>query len=206
MPEWKHPTLPLDISEQVWGPGTVFGLFPCNDRFFFYASDVRPEGDFKSPPERKADLLRTFGGWPESITELLEATPEEQIFQGDLYVRPHVTSWSKGPVALIGDAAHPTMPAFGQGGCMAIEDAAVLARELGEVRNLADRSEILAAIERYEGKRIPRTKGMVQKAGIFARMNSWKNTPMVVARDTGIAAIPEAIWLRMYEHEHTYQL
>lgn len=206
MPKWTHPTLPLNVSEQVWGPGTVFGLFPCNERMFWYASDVRPEGSFTAPSARKADLLRTFGDFPEAVPELLEATPEDGIFQGDLYIRPLVDSWTKGSVTLLGDAAHPTMPAFGQGGCMAIEDAAVLARELGSVGDLKDRGAITAALGRYEEKRVPRTKGMVQKAGIFARMNSWKNTPGVVARDAVISAIPKSIWLRTYEHEHTYQL
>jgi len=206
MPPFKHPTLPLNISEQVWGPGALFGLFPCNERMFWYASDVRPEGSFGSPSERKADLLRTFGGWPEAITELLEATPEDGIFHGDLYQRPAIPSWSSGAVALLGDAAHPTMPAFGQGGCMAIEDAAVLARELGAVSDLKSRRQIGDALGRYEGKRIPRTKGMVRKAGIFARMNAFKSPPVVIARDAVIAGIPKSVWLRTYEHEHTYQL
>jgi hypothetical protein len=47
---------------------------------------------------------------------------------------------------------------------------------------------------------------MVRKAGMFARMNSWRQKPVVVARDAMIAAIPKTVWLRTYEHEHTYQL
>ena len=38
--------------------------------------------------------------------------------------------WSKGPVALLGDAAHAMLPFAAQGAGMAIEDAAVLARHL----------------------------------------------------------------------------
>jgi 2-polyprenyl-6-methoxyphenol hydroxylase-like FAD-dependent oxidoreductase len=30
-------------------------------------------------------------------------------------------TWGKGSITLIGDAAHPTTPALGQGGCMALE-------------------------------------------------------------------------------------
>ena len=40
--------------------------------------------------------------------------------------------WGKGPVTLLGDAAHPMLPYLAQGAAMAIEDAAVLAQRLGE--------------------------------------------------------------------------
>src|ERR1044071_7681918 len=36
--------------------------------------------------------------------------------------------WGKGPVTLLGDAAHPMLPYLAQGAAMAIEDAAVLAQ------------------------------------------------------------------------------
>jgi 2-polyprenyl-6-methoxyphenol hydroxylase-like FAD-dependent oxidoreductase len=39
-------------------------------------------------------------------------------------------TWSAGRVVLIGDAGHAMSPMMGQGGCMAIEDALVLADEL----------------------------------------------------------------------------
>ena len=52
---------------------------------------------------------------------------------------PQVT-WSSGRVCLLGDAAHPMMPNLGQGGCMAIEDAFVLGRELRGVGH--DRAQV----------------------------------------------------------------
>ena len=38
--------------------------------------------------------------------------------------------WHTGRVVLVGDAAHASSPMMGQGGCMAMEDAVVLADEL----------------------------------------------------------------------------
>lgn len=38
--------------------------------------------------------------------------------------------WHMGRVVLVGDAAHASSPLMGQGGCMAMEDACVLAEEL----------------------------------------------------------------------------
>ena len=45
-----------------------------------------------------------------------------------LHDRRPVRRWTKGPVALLGDAAHPMLPYLAQGAAMAIEDAAVAAQ------------------------------------------------------------------------------
>jgi len=206
MPVYTHPTLPLDISQQVLGPKAIFGMFPCNERLFWWASEVRPEGQGDPPAGRKQDLLDAFAGWPEGIPEVIEATPEDQIYRGDLYHRRPVESWRQGRVVLLGDAAHPTMPAFGQGAGMAIEDAAVLARELAATDDLADAAALGAAYDRYQGQRVPRTAAIVDRARKMARMCAWKSPPLVLAREAMISAVPESLWLRTYEHEHTYQL
>ena len=201
-----HPTLPLNISEQVFGRKTIFGLFPCDERLFWWASEVRPEGEGDPPKGRKQDLLDSFAGWPESIPEVIDATPEEQIYRGDLYHRRPVKSWRQGRVVLLGDAAHPTMPAFGQGAGMAIEDAAVLARELGAASSFQDADLLAAAFDRYESQRIPRTSAIVDRARRMARMCAWQSPTAVALRDMMISAVPESLWLRTYEHEHTFQL
>jgi salicylate hydroxylase len=43
--------------------------------------------------------------------------------------------WSRGAVAVLGDAAHAMLPFLAQGGAMAIEDAAVVARCLAQNPN-----------------------------------------------------------------------
>lgn len=55
---------------------------------------------------------------------------QEDITQRDLYDRPPLVlkGWAKGPVAILGDAAHPMMPNLGQGGCQAVEDGYRLAQ------------------------------------------------------------------------------
>ena len=56
---------------------------------------------------------------------------------GALRSRP-LMSWSQGPVALLGDAAHPMLPYLAQGAAMAIEDAAVVAQCLARMPDDAD--------------------------------------------------------------------
>jgi 2-polyprenyl-6-methoxyphenol hydroxylase-like FAD-dependent oxidoreductase len=206
MPVYTHPTLPKNISVQVWGPRALFGLFPCDERLFWWASEVRPEGQGDPPGGRKQDLLSTFADYPEGIPAVIEATPEEEIFRGDLYHRIPAHNWTEGVVTLLGDAAHPTMPAFGQGAGMAIEDAAVLSRELGAVGDLADRAALTGALGRYQEQRIARTSAIVNRARRMARLCAWKSGPALALREAMMSAVPERLWLRTYEHEHTYRL
>ena len=60
----------------------------------------------------------------------LRATPGKDILRRDIFDRPPVFKWTKGNVILLGDSAHAMQPNLGQGGCMAIEDAYQLAKDL----------------------------------------------------------------------------
>jgi salicylate hydroxylase len=47
-----------------------------------------------------------------------------------LHTLPPLRGWSRGPIALLGDAAHPVLPFLAQGGVLALEDAVVLAEAM----------------------------------------------------------------------------
>jgi salicylate hydroxylase len=81
-----------------------------------------------SEPAARADLLRRFSPdhWAPQALSLVSA-PDAWL-KWALYDRRPLLSWSQGPVALLGDAAHPMLPYLAQGAAMAIEDAAVVAR------------------------------------------------------------------------------
>ncbi len=66
--------------------------------------------------------------------------------------RDPVLNWVDGRVALLGDAAHPTLQYMAQGACMAMEDAVCLAHEMGNKPG-----EIPAVLEAYRQKRVHRT-------------------------------------------------
>ena len=65
--------------------------------------------------------------------------------------RDPIERWSDGRVALLGDAAHPTLQYFAQGACMALEDAVCLAEKL------SDRTEPMRALDDYRQARLLRT-------------------------------------------------
>ncbi len=69
-----------------------------------------------------------------------------------------VDEWHTGRVVLIGDAAHASSPLMGQRGCMAMEDACVLA----EVLRTA--ATVESALSDYVSRRKPRTKWVQQQS------------------------------------------
>lgn len=69
----------------------------------------------------------------------------------------------KGAVALMGDAAHPTLPFLAQGANMALEDAWVLVRSLAETDTMA------AGLAAYQVARRPRCTRIVAAANANAR-------------------------------------
>jgi 2-polyprenyl-6-methoxyphenol hydroxylase-like FAD-dependent oxidoreductase len=71
--------------------------------------------------------------------------------------------WRKGRILLIGDAAHASSPMMGQGGCMAVEDAAVLA-EL-----LATSPTVDAALDAFSPRRRPRVDWVQAQSDTLAR-------------------------------------
>jgi 3-hydroxybenzoate 6-monooxygenase len=66
--------------------------------------------------------------------------------------RDPVLNWVDGRVAILGDAAHPTLQYMAQGACMAMEDAVCLAHEMGKTPD-----DIPTVLESYRSKRVHRT-------------------------------------------------
>ncbi|MER7986619.1 FAD-dependent monooxygenase [Streptomyces noursei] len=108
------------------------------------------------------DLVDAFPGWDDRVPAMLSKA-KENVSCFALYHRRRDPVWTDGHVALLGDACHAMLPYQAQGASQAMEDAAVLAEELGAVTvaGVAD------ALRRYVDRRAKHA-GMVQEA-------SWQN-------------------------------
>ncbi|MCW5718709.1 MAG: FAD-dependent monooxygenase [Bauldia sp.] len=108
--------------------------------------------DEPKPGRSDAEVLwRRIGHWAKPILALLAAATDWQAWPIST-VDPR-GPWTDGRFALLGDAAHAMSPFIAQGGAMAIEDAAVLARRLA-----AQRHDPAAALAAYEAERRPRVR------------------------------------------------
>jgi salicylate hydroxylase len=129
--------------------------------------------------------------WAAAARQLLAAPAHWQKWP--LYDREPSTSWGQGPVTLIGDAAHPMLPFLAQGAAMAIEDAAVLARELA--RSPVD---CVAALRSYESERRMRTARVQREA----RRNDFRyhlRQPAAFIRDAILQALGGERLLARYD-------
>lgn len=99
-----------------------------------------------------------------------------------LFRHPVAGNWHGGGVALLGDAAHPTLPFLAQGANMALEDAWVLAAMLDEH---ADEEQ---ALRHYQGLRKPRTARIVEAANDNAANYHLRPGPYRFAAHTALRA------------------
>ena len=98
--------------------------------------------------------------------------------------------WSRGPVVLLGDAAHAMLPHQGQGANQAIEDAAVLAGELDGVADLA------TALRRYICRRRVRTRQVQAASWAASSALHLPEGPAARQRDAYLARLPERLaWI-----------
>lgn len=103
----------------------------------------------RSTPEA---LLAEFREFEPAARAILLATPPDQCFKWGIFDRDPLPVWTRGRVALLGDAAHPMTPFLGQGAVMTLEDAMILAR------CIAASGPEPFALERYAAARIERTR------------------------------------------------
>ncbi len=110
-----------------------------------------------------------------------------------LYDPPSLPTWSKGRACLIGDAAHPILPFFAQGGGMAIEDAETLAALIARSPDAPAR-----AFARFEGLRRARVL-RVQDASRANGKTFHLSGAMALARNLTLALAPGSLMMRRYD-------
>lgn len=189
--------IPEGITE-LWGAGRYFGIYRFErDRCGVYCASGRPRGAMLSPTRRHS-LRRAFTGAGGFVPRLLDGVGDVGSIFHHRLEEVVMKRWTRGPIALLGDAAHAMLPFGGMGASMAMEDAVVLVDEL--VRS--GRRSPPHALRRYERRRRRRVS-MVQlnarlkgaamlKAGAF---------PLRVRTKLGICPDP----VRPFSPRHTWQ-
>jgi FAD-dependent urate hydroxylase len=111
--------------------------------------------------EWKRRLLALFADDMPLVNRIIEHSTGA-IGANPVHDIPTTPVWSRGPVVLIGDAAHATSPSAGQGASIACEDAIVLAKCL---RDLPDTPSAFAAYERLRRERVEKVVAYARKRG-----------------------------------------
>ena len=168
-----------ELLTETFGLGVRVGLVPIGRRgtaWWCTANEAELATD--EPDGAKSKLLRWVGNWHQPIPNVIGGTDATAIIKTAMYDRRPVKTWSKGCCTLLGDASHPTTPNMGQGGCMAIEDAVVLARCLSHY------SDPAIAFRVYERLRYARTARITNISRYYGVIGQWKNPGAAWFRNT----------------------
>jgi 3-hydroxybenzoate 6-monooxygenase len=121
-----------------------------------------------------------FARWAKDSQSLLESVEDWRGWS--LYRLQPLRRWSSGNIALIGDAAHPTLPYMAQGAALAIEDAVTLADCLE-----AYPGDPPPAFHRYETLRRARAARVQRFSRQLGGIYHWSG-PLRLARNLALAA------------------
>lgn len=178
-----------DAGGESWGRGARFGFVAINDAEAYWYAVV---DTVFAPAEREDQypfLVDFYRDWHAPIPAILAATDPARVIRTELFDRLPSDTWGRGTVTLLGDAAHPMTPNLGQGGCQAIEDAWVLARELA-------REPAAGGLRSYEAARQPRTKRFVEESWRFGQVSQSQNAAFMAVRNFAMRVMPEALMQR----------
>ncbi len=152
------------------GPGRHMVTYPLRDGQFvnLVAIEERKnwveEGWFHR--DDVANLRTAFAGFCPDAQAILERVNE--VYLWGLHRHEVALEWHRGRSALLGDAAHPTLPFMAQGAVMALEDAWALADSLAAM-GLQDGPAL------YQARRRSRTERVVEAANKNARNYHYSN-------------------------------
>jgi 2-polyprenyl-6-methoxyphenol hydroxylase-like FAD-dependent oxidoreductase len=184
---WRSlaPVRPRSLDGvQFWlGEDRFFGLCPVGDELTYGFGNLACARRHEPVSGRAGRLRDYFAGFGAPVRQYLAAVPgDDSIHCSPVEWLPEVI-WSAGRVVLIGDAAHAMSPMMGQGGCMAIEDALVLADELRRA------PDIPSAVVAFAARRRPRVdwvRGQSQALTELVRLPAHIRNRRL--RDRGVSA------------------
>jgi 2-polyprenyl-6-methoxyphenol hydroxylase-like FAD-dependent oxidoreductase len=156
------PRPPEIQTATMWmGPKVKPGVNPVSKtEMYLFVTEPRPTNDHVDPSTFAVRLRALLDDFPAPTLQAIRAQigPDSQIvfrpLEGLLMPRP----WFRGRVVLIGDTVHATTPHLASGACIGIEDALVLADELGRTTDVPD------ALTAFETRRWERCRMVVQNS------------------------------------------
>ena len=176
---------------QLWmGPNAHLVAYPISGARQINVVAVVP-GTWNRPgwsaPGEVCEIKNAFASarWPGNARMIVGAVDDWRKWA--LFTIPDGGEWTAGAIALLGDAAHAMLPFAAQGAGMAIEDAAVLARCLGE-RIGENAPGIPAALKNYAQLRRSRVARVQRAARQSGRIYHLRG-PAAYARDLAIKAM-----------------
>lgn len=127
-------TLPQSVFSNIGGANLVFGkqyycfIIPGKNHGWLMCGAPK-QVSHAEKLDIHQQLQSVFKEASTTVRSAIDQVQIDQIYQGDT-TQVRMPVWHSGHITFIGDAQHAVMPLLGFGGCIAMEDAMVLAETL----------------------------------------------------------------------------
>ena len=176
----NHP----DEAHVTMGPGRHLVSYPLRGGTRINLVAVEERGAWAEEGWNHADapahLRAAFAAFGGQAAAMLDAVKDCTLW--GLHRHPVAAKWESDGVALLGDAAHPTLPFLAQGANMALEDAWVLADALAT-------QPINSALRTYAARRTPRVTKVIAAANRNAGRYHLQPGPIRWAAHMGLRTV-----------------
>lgn len=150
-----EPFMAAGAAAVTVGPGRIFHRYRLRGgelvNVVGIARSSAWQGEGWRTPATVAEFAAEYDGFHADVQGLIACAPPETLIKWALHARPPLGVWHRGPVTLLGDAAHPILPFLGLGATLAIEDGVLLARTLEAI---PDVPSALATFQRLRTARV----------------------------------------------------
>jgi 2-polyprenyl-6-methoxyphenol hydroxylase-like FAD-dependent oxidoreductase len=178
----------FETTSETWGREGRFGIAPLSkNRVYWFACVNANQNDPIMKEFTAEDLQSWFRNFHSPIPQLLNNTRNDQLIWSDIIDLKPLKQFAFDKVVLIGDAAHATTPNMGQGACMAIEDAVILANSIMANKNVE------SAFKFFEEKRITRTTRIVENSWTLGKIAQLRNPILVGLRNAAVKLTPSKV-------------
>ncbi|KAJ5541420.1 hypothetical protein N7494_006496 [Penicillium frequentans] len=219
------------VTELCQRVGVTSWLGPDKHTIFYPVRDgeelnlvlLRPDTFNQASHREKGDIYEmreSYADWDETLRKIISCVPS--VDKWKLSNLPELPLWSKGAVALLGDACHPTLPYQAQGAAMAVEDGALIGKLLGLLQarftklekdpslstNESTQNNIVSVLELYEHIRKKRTSRSVQGAIMNRKLFHMQDGLLRRIRDflvryAGVTRKSDWTWLSSFRQRQT---
>lgn len=200
-PALNNPTKPFFTGQVAWrcivpnvtghpaharvhmGPGRHMVTYPLRDGTVLNVVAIEERKDWVSESWSQTDdpdaMREAFAGFDAEVHQILSQAEQPGLW--GLFRHPVASHWYGENCAILGDAAHPTLPFLAQGANMALEDAWVLADSLAAAPHEAH------GLQDYQSRRRPRVTRVINAANQNARNYHLSPGPFRFAAHTALS-------------------
>ncbi|KAI1776428.1 FAD/NAD(P)-binding domain-containing protein [Hypoxylon cercidicola] len=158
------------------GPRGHVNCIPLNKNTRLSAGVAVRGAIFSAANSRAAPLdPALYADYSEEAQQIVRMVAKDTSASWTAADHDHASFFARGRVAMIGDAAHASLPFAGNGAAQALEDAAVLDHLFAHVRA---EHQIGRALRAYDEVRRPRSQAVVDLARRFGRVYAYAEDGM----------------------------